>query len=129
MKRKAFLQKMTLVGVGLGLAPIRLFSNAAIKTYALPKAAVHIPHGNFATAELDKLIIPEFGLQCTVQQFMRNGIEPCDEDMKVFSIQRKDEYMNICLTRSGTVISDGRLEGIQIGLNSFHDEYFTVRMS
>jgi len=127
MKRKAFIQKFSFVGVGLSLTPWKLLAaKPSIQTFTLPKATIHIPHGNFAATQLETLHIPEFGLNCTVQQFMRNGIEPNDDDLKVFSFQRKQEWLSISITRNGQAISDGKLSGLNVSVGSFDDSFFSI---
>ncbi len=127
MNRKAFIQKISFVGVGLSLTPWKLASGKPpIQTFALPRATVHIPHGNFAAADLEKLTVREFDLACTVQQFMRNGIEPNSDDLKVFSFDSGQEQFTICLTRNGMSFSEGEFSSLKISVDSFDDSYFSI---
>jgi hypothetical protein len=115
MNRKAFIQSFGLMGVGLALAPIRLFgARPTMKSYQLPKPTVHILHGNFAANELEKLTIPEVGLECTVQQFMRNGISESADDLTVYSFRSGNELLNVSFTRSGKEFSNGKISGLQL---------------
>lgn len=119
MKRNAFIQKIGFLGLGLSLAPRKLISaDPTRRTFALPKPTIHIPHGNFAASELEKLTIPELGLDCTVQQFMRNGISESADDLTVYSFQSGDELMNVCFTRSGKEFSNGNISGLTLKFNN-----------
>jgi hypothetical protein len=103
------------LGAGLALAPIGLFgAESSMKTYPLPAPTIHIPHGNFAANELEKLTIPEMGLECTVQQFMRNGISESADDLTVYSFLSGDELMNVCFTRSGKEFFIGNISGLKL---------------
>lgn len=127
MKRHEFIQKISFLGVGLSVTPWKLISaKPSIQTFTLPKPAIHIPHGNFATTELDKLVIPELNLECTVQQFMRNGIEQSDADLKVFSIQSNHEWITIAITRDGQVIKKGKISGMKVSIDSFDDPFLSI---
>ena len=118
---------MSFIGAGLSLAPWNFVSaKSPIQTFALPKPTLHIPHGNFAASELKKQIIPEFELECTVQQFMRNGICECDDDMKFYSFRRDNELLTIGITRQGEAFSEGQLSELNVTVNSFDDTFFSV---
>jgi hypothetical protein len=127
MKRKDFIQRISFLGVGLSLAPWKLVSaKSSIQIFALPNATVHIPHGNFAASESEKLTISEFNLECAVQQFMRNGIEPNDDDLKIVTFQSGQEWMSISITRNGQTASESQLSGLKITVNSFGDSTFSI---
>jgi len=117
MKRTEFIQNIGLLGVGFTLIPWKFVSaNSTVRVYALPKPAVHIPHGNFASSELEKLFLPDLNLECTVQQFMRNGIEQNENDLTVYSFKRDDEILTIGFTRSGKTTFDGNISGLKQNL-------------
>jgi hypothetical protein len=127
LNRKAFIQKIGFLGVGLGLTPWKLLSaKPATQTFTLPKTAIHIPHGNFSATEVEKLMIPEFNLQCTVQQFMHNGISTSDNDLKVFLFQREQEWANIAITRNGQTFSDGKISDLNVIVDSFDSLVVTI---
>ena len=128
MKRKEFIRNVSFIGAGLGLAPWNLVTGEpSIQTFRLPAAAVHIPHGNFASSELKKLTISEFDLECSVQLFMRNGISPCEDDLKVFSFQSAEEWMCISLTRVGESVKRGDIRGMEVHIDSFDSPVFSMR--
>jgi hypothetical protein len=115
VNRKTFIRSFGLVGAGLAFAPTGLFGEeSSTRSYRLPPPTVHIPHGNFATNELEKLTIPEMGLECTVQQFMRNGIEPSTDDLTVYSFRSEEEWLNVSFTRSGKEFSIGNISGLKL---------------
>ncbi len=127
MKRHEFIQKISFLGVGLSLTPWKLLSaKPPIQKFTLPRPAIHIPHGNFAATELDKLVLPELNLECTVQQFMLNGIEPNDADLKVFSIQSNQEWITIAITRRNQVIEKGKISGLKLSVDSFDDPFLSI---
>ena len=127
MKRKEFIRNMSLIGVGLGLAPWKLATaNPSIQKFRLPPASVHIPHGNFASSQLEKLTISEINLECSVQLFLRNGIETCESDLIVCSFQRGDEILLVSYTESGESSVEGKIEGLKIALEPLNREHFTV---
>lgn len=127
MNRKSFIHKIGFVGVGLSLTPCKLLSaKPTNQKFTLPKAAIHIPHGNFAATELEKLIIPELNLECSVQQFLRNGIEQNDADLNVFLIQRKHEWVNISFTRIGQKLQQGKISGLKLTVDSFNDPFLSI---
>lgn len=118
---------MSLVGAVLSLAPWKLTAaKSSIQRLRLPPACIHIPHGNFAAAEIEKLAIPEFDLECTVQVFMRNGIDTKDSDLKVLTCQRGEEFLHISITRKGEVSTDGQLDGVSIDIDSFEATHFAI---
>lgn len=128
MNRNGFIKRLVLVGASLALAPIRIFaSKATTKTFQLPNATIHIPHGNFATAEVEQLSIAELGLECSVQQFMRNGINLSKDDMKLYSFTRNDETLVLSTTRNGNTSTIGKINGLNISVNSFDDQHFSIR--
>lgn len=130
MKRKEFIQKIGFVGVGLGLTPWKLFSaTSSTQRFVLPQPSVHIPHGNFAAVEVDKLKISEFDLECSVQQFMRNGIQPSNDDLKIHSFQRNGAFFLVSITRNGIVTTEGGFEGLRINIDSFDSSSFTISKS
>ena len=130
MKRKDFIQKIGFVGVGLGLTPWKLLSaTSSTQRFVLPQPTVHIPHGNFAAAEVAKLKISEFDLECSVHQFMRNGIKPSNDDLKIHSFQRSNEFLFLSITRDGKVTTEGGIEGLRINIDSFVSSSFTVSKS
>ena len=115
MKRKDFIQKLTLVGVGFGLTPTSAFAlHGSVRSYRLPRATIHIPHGNFATSQQEKLIIPECGIECQVQQFMRNGIEASKDDLTVYSFSCNGQFLNMGQTRDGVSFSNGHIDGLRL---------------
>lgn len=118
---------MSLIGAGLGLAPWKLVSaNQSTKTFALPNPVIHIPHGNFAATELEKLIIPEYGLECSVQHFMRNGIESSAQDITVSSFRRGSQFLFISFTSDGTMNTEGEITGLNIKVASADCRFFTL---
>ncbi len=127
MNRKEFIKNISLVGLGVSLTPTRLFaSNSPTKSYRLPKPTVHIPHGNFDALEIEKLTIPELNIECTVQQFMRNGISECDDDLTVFTFVSGNEQQSICITRDGNRFTDGNISHLTVSVNSFDSAYFSI---
>ncbi|MCF8276244.1 MAG: hypothetical protein K9J17_05860 [Flavobacteriales bacterium] len=127
MKRNTFIQKISFLGVGFSLAPRKLLSaDLTGKTFALPKPVIHIPHGNFATMELEKLIIPEYGLECSVQHFMRNGIESSAHDLTVSSFRRGDQFLFISCTSDGKMHTEGEITGLSIEVTSPDCQFFTL---
>ncbi|MCF8464313.1 MAG: hypothetical protein K9G41_05710 [Flavobacteriales bacterium] len=127
MNRNDFIQKIGLVGVGLSLTPWKLLSaKPSVQSFMLPQAAIHIPHGNFAAAEVEKLMIPEFNLHCTVQQFMRNGISASDDDLKVCLFQRNQEWVSIAISRNGLVFHDGKISELNVIVDSFDSPVVTI---
>ena len=136
MKRKDFIQKIGFLGVGLSLIHWKLLSaKTTIRTFTLPQAAIHIPHGNFAATEVEKLMIPEFNLQCTVQQFMHNGISTSNNDLTVYSFQSDKEVLNVSFTRNGQRLSHGHISGLQLMFRhseieaTFNNHPFVLRMA
>lgn len=118
MKRLEFLRNMSLIGAGLALAPIRLFSkNSNVRSYRLPKATVHIPHGNFAASENELLTISELEIQLSVERFMRNGIEECGDDLLVVSISRANESIMVCFSANQSEVS-GTIRGLDLNNTS-----------
>ena len=128
MRRKVFIRNMSFIGAGLSLAPWNLATaNSSIQRFRLPPASVHIPHGNFATAEIEKLTISEFDLECSTQVFMRNGIEQCDDDLTICSFQRADELLTVCFTANGKPLTQGQIKGLEVGIHALDRDSFTVR--
>ena len=124
MKRKQFIQKFSLLGVGLGLTPWRLVSaNSSTNVYQLPEPTVHIPHGNFASSEVEKAFFSDLNLECSVEQFMRNGIEPSQDDLTVYSFKKGDEMLNIGFTRSGKETTEGSISGLDLRIDSNGREF------
>tara|TARA_R110000868_G_scaffold140638_8_gene356482 strand:- start:385 stop:747 length:363 start_codon:yes stop_codon:yes gene_type:complete len=110
---------MSFIGAGLSLAPWKLATaESSIQTFRLPPASVHILHGNFATTEIEKLTIPEFDLECSVQVFMRNGIAPCDDDMTICTFQQGDETLHISYLKNSESMAEGGIKGLQLTLSS-----------
>ncbi|MGB0367958.1 MAG: hypothetical protein ACPGU4_10175 [Flavobacteriales bacterium] len=103
---------MSLTGAGIALAPWKLATaESSIQRFRLPPASVHIPHGNFAASETETHHIQEFDLKCSVQHFMRNGIEPNENDLTVFSLSRENETLLISSTKRGYSVL-GEINGI-----------------
>lgn len=128
MNRKEFIRNISLVGAGISLAPTRLFaSNRLWSSYSLPEPTVHIPHGNFHASAIEKLTIREMELECTVQQFMRNGITESADDLMVFTFVSGSEHRTICITRNGTRTADGNISGLKVSVNSFNSTHFSIR--
>ena len=114
MKRKEFIRNISLLRAGITLAPAGLLSaKRAIRTYALPEATVHIPHGNFANATIEHVVIPELDVAISVQQFMRNGINASQQDVSVYTFFRKNEVVNICFT-GDDVHTSGEFRGLEL---------------
>jgi hypothetical protein len=114
MKRKQFIRNISLLGAGITLAPAGLLSaKRAIKTYTLPEATVHIPHGNFANATIKHVVIPELDVAISVQQFMRNGINVSEQDVSVYTFFSKNEVVNICFTED-EVHTSGEIRGLEL---------------
>lgn len=108
---------MALVGVGLGLAPTALFAaNTSVKTYSLPKAVVHIPHGNFATSKPEVLHIPQANMQLTAETFMRNGIAISEQDLQLYTFKKNNEVLQLCESADGLATS-GQIDGWQVTAN------------
>ena len=127
MKRKEFIKNISLAGVGITLAPtIVIAAKPAIKTYTLPKASIHVPHGNFASIDSRIVEIRALNMKCSVQLFMRNGINPCYDDLKVFSFQSDGQWMSIAITRAGNRTVSGSISGIEVNIESFDSDSFTV---
>ena len=101
MKRKEFIRNISLVGAGISLAPTRLFAFSDQFRIALPDHAVHIPHGNFANTDLERIRIAELDVEVSVQHFMRNGINASQEDVSVFTFCRDNEFLNVCFDDEG----------------------------
>lgn len=102
MKRIEFIKRFSLLGVGLSLTPWSVISaKNAVKNYQLPPPVTHIPHGNFSAQAPESLLIPELNLTCSVERFMKNGIEACDDDMTVYSFSRKSETLLISYSKNG----------------------------
>lgn len=101
MNRKEFIRNISLVGVGVFLAPTRLLASSKEFTVQLPLATVHVPHGNFAQAPFQRVSIPELNLAVSVQHFMRNGIASTPNDISVFTFQKKDDILNVCFDDEG----------------------------
>lgn len=111
MKRKEFIRNISLVGGGISLAPTRLFAFSDQSRIALPNYAVHIPHGNFANTNLERIRIAELDVEVSVQHFMRNGITDCRDDLTVYTIERGSEMALISTNESGVIVT-GSIEGL-----------------
>jgi hypothetical protein len=123
MKRKEFIRNISLVGAGISLAPTRLFANSNTVQIALPIAATHIPHGNFAGANLERILIEEMNIEVSIQHFLRTGIESSDKDISVFTFHRENEVLNVCFDAEGCHTS-GKIAGFE-SRNS--DNQFSIR--
>ena len=117
MKRKQFIRNISLVGAGIGLAPTALFGSSHSSRIALPTAAVHIPHGNFATVNCSPVEISEMNLAVSVQKFLKDGITKSEYDLTVYTFKGKNEVLNVGLNSKGCWHS-GSLKGVE--LSSFH---------
>jgi len=116
MNRKHFIRNLSFIGAGLSLAPLKLVTaKPSIQRFRLPPASVHIPHGNFATTNLESLFIPEMDIEITVQHFMKNGIESSHQDLTVYNITRGEESLNVGLSNDSPVVVGG-IRGIQTQL-------------
>ncbi len=113
MKRKEFIRNISLVGVGISLAPTRLFGNSAKTTIQLPQASIHVPHGNFANTELEKVLVPELGISISVQRFMRNGIVESENDLTVYTFEKDSETLLISQQNS-EIASNGSITGVSL---------------
>lgn len=112
MKRTAFIRNAGLLGAGIVLAPIGFATAKNAKHYQLPKAVQHVPHGNFAATEAERVHVPEMNMDVSVEHFMRNGIEACDQDVSVYTFSRKNEVLKACFA-DGEWTTAGRLTGVQ----------------
>ena len=112
MKRKEFIRNISLVGVGISLAPTELFGSSK-QRIQLPEAALHIPHGNFAHLNLERILIEEMEVEVSVQHFMRNGIGRSQKDISVFTFYRKKEVLNVCFDAEGCHTS-GEIGGFKL---------------
>jgi hypothetical protein len=112
MKRKEFIRNISLVGVGISLAPTQLFGSTN-QTFQLPEAAIHVPHGNFAETKPELILIKEMGIEVSVQHFMRNGIGRSQKDISVFTFYRKKEVLNVCFDAEGCHTS-GEIGGFKL---------------
>lgn len=108
-----FIRNISLVGVGISLAPTQLFAFSDQSRIALPNHAVHIPHGNFANTNLERIRIAELDVEVSVQRFMRNGITDCRDDLTVYTIERGSEMALISTNESGVIVT-GSIEGLCI---------------
>ena len=119
MKRKEFIRNISLVGVGISLAPIRLFASPSNAQIALPSATTHIPHGNFADANTERIQIPELDIEVSVQHFMRTGIEIDQKDVSVITFWRNQEVLNVCFDKSSCHFS-GQIPGLKTAKSKHH---------
>lgn len=104
---------MGFIGAGLSLAPWNFTtSKPSIQTLTLPKATIHIPHGNFAAAAIDSRYIPELDVEISVQRFMRNGIVASQQDVSVYTFTRQEETLNLCY-RDGEWHTSGEISGVK----------------
>jgi hypothetical protein len=101
MKRKEFIRNISLVGVGTSLAPTQLFAFSDKSRIALPNHAVHIPHGNFANTNLERIRIAELDVEVSVQHFMRTGIETDQKDISVFTFHKNGQLLTVCFDNDG----------------------------
>lgn len=113
MKRKEFIRNISLIGACISLAPTRLFASSSNSKIALPSATTHIPHGNFADANTERIQILELNIEVSVQRFMRNGITDCRDDLTVYTIERGSEMVLISSNESGVIVT-GSIEGLCI---------------
>lgn len=112
MKRKEFIRNISLVGAGISLAPTSLFASSK-QRIQLPEAVLHIPHGNFASQNLERILIDEMAVEVSVQHFMRNGIGRSQKDISVFTFYRKNEVLNVCFDEGGCHTS-GEIGGFKL---------------
>jgi hypothetical protein len=118
MRRKDFIRNMSFIGAGLSLAPWNLATaNSSIQRFRLPPASVHIPHGNFAANQLETLSISELDMECSVQHFMRNGIDKSTNDLIVYTFSKEDEILNLGFCQN-TWSVDGEIEGLKLSTSS-----------
>lgn len=113
MKRNEFIRNISLLGVGLSLTPTRLFALSDHSRIALPNQAVHIPHGNFANTDIERIRIAELDVEVSVQRFMRNGITDCRDDIVIYTIERGSEMALISSNEAGIVVT-GFIKGLCI---------------
>lgn len=90
---------MCLIGAGFTLTPWKLVgAESSIQRFRLPPASVHIPHGNFASEEVQKLYISEMNVSISSQIFMKNGIESSENDLSIYTIKSGNEVVIITPT-------------------------------
>ena len=114
MNRKNFIRNMSIIGVSVSLSPWKLVgAESSIQRFRLPPASVHIPHGNFATNKTEQLLIPELNLSVTCQVFMKHGICSSTDDLKITTIQRGKQILNVSLSNN-VLESAGNIEGVEL---------------
>lgn len=128
MNRKEFLQKLGFLGVGLTLAPSNLYSsNSSTRTFKLPEPQIHIPHGNFGATQTKTLYIKDLNVSCSVESFMRNGIAPDNLDVEIYHFQKGTELLTISIARNGNRTVIGKIDNMQIHINSFGTKHFQAK--
>lgn len=117
MKRKEFIRNISLAGAGISLAPTSLFASSRNSQIALPRAITHIPHGNFAEANIDRIRIDELDIEVSVQHFMRTGIEAGQNDISVFTFHKNEQLLTVCFDHDGCHHS-GELAGLKTSIGT-----------
>lgn len=118
MKRKEFIRNIVLLGTGMALMPFRnVLGKSALKRYHLPDPMTHVPHGNFAARAAEFIHIQELSVNLSVERYMRNGIDPCAQDISVYSFRKQDDVLTACYQNGKWHIS-----GALSGLETVHSE-------
>lgn len=107
---------MSIIGAGFTLTPWKLVgAETSIQRFRLPPASIHIPHGNFASEEVQKLYISEMNLSISSQIFLKHGIQASKEDLEVFTIQRNNEFLNVSIC-GNEVMQNGQINDLKCSI-------------
>lgn len=100
-----------MAGAAAMLAPAILVS-ASEKRIRLNQN-VHVPHGNFFETEKNWVAVEEMDIECSMDQYLRNGVDAHELDLQVLKIRRGNEVLLISSGKAG-IQSTGSIAGLAL---------------
>lgn len=98
-----------MAGAAAMLAPSMLVS-ASEKRIRLDQN-VHVPHANFFETEEKWVAVEEMDIECSMEQYLRNGVDAHELDLRVLKIRRGNEVLLISFGKAG-IQSTGSIAGL-----------------
>jgi hypothetical protein len=111
VKRLTFIRNISLAGAAAMLAPTMLATSSE-KRIRLDQN-VHVPHGNFFETEKNWVAVEEMDIECSMDQYLRNGVNAHVLDLQVLKIRRGNEVLLISSGKAG-IRSIGSIAGLDL---------------